>query len=441
MRDLGTPAWRGARRGLLTLTFIYGYGSGPTTCHDWPCFSRSRWVFNMGCGSELAPDDPLAGIELIGDDLTDVLLHDAFCEQVARFKDGDDDALRFRPSASDGLGPLYIRAACAGCYRRRLARPGRGPEDGARRGRRRRRRRRIRGASLRPHVAALRRRGAMTLSQPESEATIKVSKRLGPPVFGRGYMEAVADAEIERVAPSRPRAATPSAAHQPRGVPLEEERDESFSAFVEGDENPIGRLGSGRRHARRLHGRRLPGRHGHHLAAPAGRAAELRRAHGRRQAGRGRGPRHGERRRRLHALARDPEARLPRRRAARPGALRRGRPRRLPCPLKPEDARADYPIAQLADIDAPVYTDSPARPRPRSRRWLADESASSVAWRTAPLIGVRHSTAYLHDGRARTIEQAICSTTAPARRPRLRSPRSARSPTRIAGRHRLRALA
>jgi CxxC motif-containing protein (DUF1111 family) len=36
-----------------------------------------------------------------------------------------------------------------------------------------------------------------------------------------------------------------------------------------------------------------------------------------------------------------------------------------------------------------------------------DESAGPRDWRTAPLIGLRFQKAYLHDGRAATIEVAI----------------------------------
>jgi CxxC motif-containing protein (DUF1111 family) len=38
---------------------------------------------------------------------------------------------------------------------------------------------------------------------------------------------------------------------------------------------------------------------------------------------------------------------------------------------------------------------------------LSDFDAQSSEWRTAPLIGLRHLRTYLHDGRAKTIEDAI----------------------------------
>jgi CxxC motif-containing protein (DUF1111 family) len=38
---------------------------------------------------------------------------------------------------------------------------------------------------------------------------------------------------------------------------------------------------------------------------------------------------------------------------------------------------------------------------------MTDESATSKEWRTAPLIGLRFLKEFLHDGRARTLEEAI----------------------------------
>jgi CxxC motif-containing protein (DUF1111 family) len=75
--------------------------------------------------------------------------------------------------------------------------------------------------------------------------------------------------------------------------------------------------------------------------------------------------------------------------------------------------RSDYAIADLAGIDAPVYTDFllhdmgddladglPASP-------AVDGEADSFEWRTAPLIGLRFNKTFLHDGRAKTVEDAI----------------------------------
>jgi CxxC motif-containing protein (DUF1111 family) len=83
------------------------------------------------------------------------------------------------------------------------------------------------------------------------------------------------------------------------------------------------------------------------------------------------------------------------------------------CHVPTLKTRASYPVPALTGIDAPIYTDLllhdmglaladglPADPS-------VDGSAASREWRSAPLIGLRFNRTYLHDGRARTIEDAI----------------------------------
>jgi len=70
--------------------------------------------------------------------------------------------------------------------------------------------------------------------------------------------------------------------------------------------------------------------------------------------------------------------------------------------------RADWPTPQLAGIDAPVFTDLLLHDMGEG---LADgqqeEGAGPRDFRTAPLIGLSYLPAYLHDGRARTLREAI----------------------------------
>ena len=72
---------------------------------------------------------------------------------------------------------------------------------------------------------------------------------------------------------------------------------------------------------------------------------------------------------------------------------------------------ATYPVPVLANIDAPAFTDMLLHD-------MGDTDADSVTggnegeagprdWRTAALIGLRFSRSYLHDGRAPTIAEAI----------------------------------
>ena len=70
--------------------------------------------------------------------------------------------------------------------------------------------------------------------------------------------------------------------------------------------------------------------------------------------------------------------------------------------------RADYPIPQLAGIDAPVFTDLLLHDMGSALAdGLTDENAHSTEWKTAPLIGLRFMRTYLHDGRARSVLDAI----------------------------------
>lgn len=70
--------------------------------------------------------------------------------------------------------------------------------------------------------------------------------------------------------------------------------------------------------------------------------------------------------------------------------------------------RADYPVPQLAGRDAEIYSDLLLHDMGDALAdGVAEHDASEREWRTAPLIGLRHLRAYLHDGRADTLEEAI----------------------------------
>jgi CxxC motif-containing protein (DUF1111 family) len=72
------------------------------------------------------------------------------------------------------------------------------------------------------------------------------------------------------------------------------------------------------------------------------------------------------------------------------------------------------PIAQLSDVDAPIYTDLLLHDMgPDYADGLNDYGATSSEWRTAPLMGLRFEHSYMHDGRAETIEDAIEKHTSP----------------------------
>ncbi|MET0790657.1 MAG: di-heme oxidoredictase family protein [Polyangiaceae bacterium] len=117
-------------------------------------------------------------------------------DELDRFRQGDalfEATIR----ASDGLGPLYVRDACSACH----AGDGRGPglvtkavsvDPGTA----------IAaallpfGATERPYMSA----GAKVPLLAPQDASLRVVSRLPPAVFGRGYLEAIADTEIEHLA-------------------------------------------------------------------------------------------------------------------------------------------------------------------------------------------------------------------------------------------------
>src|SRR6185295_11735583 len=70
--------------------------------------------------------------------------------------------------------------------------------------------------------------------------------------------------------------------------------------------------------------------------------------------------------------------------------------------------RANYPISQIAGIDAPIYSDLLLHDMgPALADGMTDGGATSLQWRTAPLIGLRFTKSYLHDGRVHTVADAI----------------------------------
>lgn len=70
--------------------------------------------------------------------------------------------------------------------------------------------------------------------------------------------------------------------------------------------------------------------------------------------------------------------------------------------------RADYPIAPLADIDAPIFTDLLLHDMgPALADGLVDVDAQAYEWKTPPLVGLRFHDGFMHDGRALTVEEAI----------------------------------
>jgi CxxC motif-containing protein (DUF1111 family) len=362
----------------------------------------------IGCGSSAAPenDPPHDGGEpttLIA--ASDVPIDGLSLDDVRGFHDGDGlFDLTFRPV--DGLGPLFVRTACSACH----AEGARGPglvqkmalveADGVTPS--------IDqsllsyGHTIRQGLAA----GAKTPIVAPIDPHVKVSIRLGPPVLGRGYMEAVADAEIERVAAEQ--AARTDGIHGKinhvvfASVP---NADKTFFDFHTGD-TLIGRFGLKARVATldEFTADAFQGDMG--MTSPM-RPDELPNPDGLKDD--------------LHAGV-DVELDYVNRIAF---YLRRiAIPRRVGlteqgkslfastkcsvCHVPSLKTRADYPIEALAGIDAPVFTDFLLHDLGDALAdGMTDASAESRTWRTAPLIGLRFSKTLLHDGRVTNVTDAI----------------------------------
>jgi CxxC motif-containing protein (DUF1111 family) len=354
----------------------------------------------LGCGGSTP------ALKTVTDDPTDMPLAAATADERATFKTGDArfDAVFLE---ADGLGPLYVRSACNSCHELATRGPGAvekmgiveadgitaSPDQSALKW----------GHSVRPYVAG----GGKTPVVPDmSIAGLKLSSRMGLPVFGRGYMEAVDDAEILRV--EKEQAARSDGIHGVANQVIyasQPNPDTSFHTHQPGD-RVIGRFGLKARQPT-LDDFAADAAQGDMGMTSPLRPDELPNPDG---------------------LTDD----------AKPGVdldidtinLLANYTRLLEIPKRPmPDAharqlfdetlcsvchvptmktRADYPIAALAGIDAPIYTDLLLHDMGDALAdGLTDGSSSSRQWRTAPLIGLSHLRSYMHDGRARTIEDAI----------------------------------
>lgn len=311
---------------------------------------------------------------------------------LERFRAGDElfEAI-FREI--DGLGPLYARASCSDCH----AGDGRGPGSVTRVGRLdpTQSEDTLRallpfGDMERPYAVS----GALPLLVSE-DLGLRKTRRLPPAVFGRGYIEAVADRSIWDNArrarrpgsPIRGRVAflAPGPNEAPRigrfGLKARAADLLSFSAdALQGDmgltssyrpsepANPGGVLDDAKP------GIDVPDEQIELLADYV----------------------------RLLAL---PERRLPRdtRGAQLFVAVECGE-----CHVPSLRTRADAPLSIFADIDAPIYSDLLLHDMGEELSdGITEGAAGPRDWRTAPLMGMRFQSAFLHDGRAANVEQAI----------------------------------
>ncbi|MEO8185268.1 MAG: di-heme oxidoredictase family protein [Deltaproteobacteria bacterium] len=334
----------------------------------------------------------------------------------ADFNDGD---LLFGTPLrqADGLGPLYTRSACDSCH----ADDARGPglvskmsvveADG------------VTpaadqsmlsfGHTVHPlgvagaYSAALK---PTPILPPQNQANVKVTTRLGPPVIGRGYIEAIADSEIERVAAEQ--AARGDEIHgriNRVAYGSEANEDTLFHSYQKG-QLVIGRFGLKARVAT------LDDFTADAFQGDMGITSPLRPVEFLNPDGLTDDDKPGVdvdyRSVNLRALYIRLLA-IPARKTSAAGAALFASSDCAACHVPSLATRTDYPIEKLAGIDAEVYSDLllhrmgsaladglPSHPS-------VDGAADSFEWRTAPLIGLRFNRTFLHDGRAKSIEEAV----------------------------------
>jgi CxxC motif-containing protein (DUF1111 family) len=339
----------------------------------------------------------------------DVPLAGATSAQLDAFASGD--ALFDLPERpADGLGPLYTRDNCGACHTNAERGPGFVQKmsvveaDGVTASA---------DQSALPFghtVHPLLVDPAMTpIEPPMNDPSVRVTTRVGPPVLGRGYMEAVDDAEIERVAAAQ---AASGGAIQGRINHViyasDPNPDTTFFNYQKGD-TAIGRFGIKARIAT------LDDFTADALSGDMGITSPLRQTEFLNPDGLLDDQKPGVdttadtvngRAMYMRLLA------IPKRATGHAaGATLFAQVHCDTCHVPTLHTRKDYPISLLADIDAPVYTDFLLHDMGAG---LADGMADGVDgeahsrdMRTAPLIGLRFDRTFLHDGRASSVADAV----------------------------------
>ena len=340
----------------------------------------------------------------------DVAIAAATADERVSFVKGDglfDLALR----DADGLGPLYTRTACSGCHNNGVRGPG-SVEKMV-----------IVGAdgftpvadqvtalpygnTVHPLLAG---GGKTAVVPPTNVSGLKTSMRLGPPILGRGYVEAVLDSEIMRVAAEQA-ARTDSIHGRINHVTYASvmSADARFHNHVKGDVL-IGRFGLKARIGA------LDDFTADALQNDMGITTPLRPTEVLNPDGLTDDAKPGidltmdsVASRSLYVrltaipLRTDTSAEMA------PGAALFASAKCGACHVRSMKTRADYPIGGLANTDAPIYTDLLLHNMGSTLAdGIVDGEAGPADWRTPPLIGLRFERTFLHDARATSIDEAI----------------------------------
>lgn len=356
-------------------------------------------LFIAACGP-----GPLGRLTVVGSDPSDGPIVGLSQEWLDAFAAGD--ALFERPFAeTDGLGPLYIRSSCASCHEGDARGPGVVErfviveEDGVTPAADQSAI--VFGNTRRPLLAA----GAVTPIEPPDLPSVWVTSREPSAVMGRGYLEAVRDDEILRVADEQAQGGVVSG--RPNLVAWSGAigADPDFRDFAPGDVALIGRFGLKGRVATcdEFAADALQGDMG--MTSPH-RPDELPNPDGLRDDV---APGVDVDLELVDAVA--DYVRLiaiPERAVVPGGAELFAEVGCAACHTPSLRTYDDWPIEPLAGIDAPIYSDLLLHDLgPDASDGLVDGDAGPSEWKTAPLIGLRFLRSYLHDGRADTVEDAI----------------------------------
>jgi CxxC motif-containing protein (DUF1111 family) len=358
---------------------------------------------NGSGGAKKQPYTLVSGIS------TDTPIADLSSEQQATFDSGDA-SFELRRRDAQGVGPVFIRRACASCHDEGLRGPGRVQkmvqvgEDGLSP---------VPDQPMLPYGETVRPYATDGMSTavvvPADDENILVTTRLPPSVLGRGYMEAVLDSEIERVASEQAKR-TDGISGRINHVRYEAAMNPGggFHELTPGQEGVIGRFGL--KAARPT----LDDFVARAFLLDIGLTSPLRPDELPEPDGVGEDAKPGvdldlETLRVTTSYVRMLAIPLRGEGSAR-GKELFDEVKCSVCHVPSLRTRKDYPIAQLADIDAPVYTDFLLHDRgPGYDDGVVEGEAQPSEWRTAPLIGLRYFSAYLHDGSAHTISEVIAA--------------------------------
>jgi CxxC motif-containing protein (DUF1111 family) len=335
--------------------------------------------------SENGNDAPARGTStprVVRLDRPDLPLAGASDAEQLDFERGDQlfDAVFRGP---DGLGPRYVRSACAACHENDGRGPGRvtrlGLPDALEAQR----------ATLLPFGDVVRPFASSNARPSEYRpAQALPNERLPPPVFGRGALEAVSDAALERLAA------------------LAAQRQGSIRGRLHRVDQRIGRFGFKAQSPTldEFVADALRGDMG--LTSPL-RPGELPNPEGATDDDK---PGVDVSAEQAHALSQYVRLlEIPARARAAPEAAALFEQAECGvCHVPALPTRADYPVAALAGRKVMVYTDLLLHDLGNALAdGVTDGSAGGREWRTAPLIGLRFMRSFLHDGRASSIEAAI----------------------------------